>query len=120
MKEMIRRFRQAGVCVALGMVVGLTGCATMLGRTSSEVDLSLTSTGTVIMNGKVIRQSDLSHVLKSAGAGPATRIVVATDASAPMAAISSLTGQLATAGYGNVIFKRPRHAEANVVTRPGH
>ena len=103
----------------MGIMVGLAGCVSTPGRASQELHLSLTAVGTVMMDGKVVRRGDLSHALKAAGAEPVTRIIVATEAATPMPAISALTSQLATAGYGNVIFKRPRHAEANIVATPG-
>lgn len=71
------------------------------------------------MDGKVIRRADLPHALKAAGAGPATPIIVSMDATTPMTAISALTSQLATAGYGCVIFKGPRHAESQIIAKPG-
>ena len=120
MKETCRYIRRAGLGLGFGILIGLVGCISTPGGASSEVHLSLTAVGTIMMDGKVIRRDDLPRIIKTAGAGPATPIIVSTEAATPMPAISALTSQLATAGYGCVIFKRPRHAEATVIAKPGH
>jgi len=120
MKEMSRRIRQVGFCLGLGVLVSLTGCVSTPGREVGECHLSLTSVGTVVMNGAVIRRGDLSRALKASGARHATPIVVSTEDTTPMSAISALTSQLATAGYRCVVFKRPRHVETQIGLVPAH
>ncbi len=120
MKELSRCVRQAVICLGLGLLISLAGCVSSDVQRTGECHLTLTSTGTVVMNGAVIRRADLSHALRAAGAQPATPIVVSTDDATPMSAISALTSQLATAGYRCVLFKRPRHVETQVGPAPTH
>ena len=98
-------------------VLALTGCATTANSAAKQADtyeLRLSPSGTLQFDGKETPVDHLVKQLRSAGATPDSSIVIDIPADTPLSRVTAITGQLASAGYRKIIFKRPRHTEVSV------
>lgn len=112
------RYTAAAVVMAIGVMATVSGCVSTPAPETGEIHLTMTSVGTVLIDGKTVARSELPRLLKASGAEAGTPIVVAIPAKTPMTAVTALASQLASAGYRRVAFTRPRHVEAKADLAP--
>ncbi len=112
MNHMYRAMRTSLVGLLILVFASTGGCVSTTPDRADGIHLTLTSVGTLMLDGKVVERSALPGALKSCGASPSTPIIVAIPANTSMKVVSALTSQLASAGYTRVAFTRPRHADA--------
>lgn len=98
-----------------------TGCATTsrsAGKGLGRIELSLTESGSLILDEKPVAPERLAAALKSYGATPETAILIDIPANTSPTERRLLTSRLATAGFLKVMFKGPRHATATIAPPP--
>ena len=104
--------------LALIMVLSGIGCATNGGTSGGGLEvigLTLTASGTILLDGKAVAPERLPSKLKSLGATADTLISFSIPADTPPVQLKPLVSRLVSAGFPKVVFKGPRHAAASVL-----
>jgi biopolymer transport protein ExbD len=81
------------------------------GRTGS-IELSVSPSGTITIEDRVVPLPSLAKRLQSDGAGPGTCIRVLVPKDLPQAKIKEVAGHLARAGFRKVVFVTPKQVDA--------
>jgi biopolymer transport protein ExbD len=111
--------RQIIPCLMLALAISMTGCATtpaVSDHSSDSIALTLTASGTILLNGRETPPDRLAKRLRSAGATLDTPISIDIAADTPLASVSEITRRLASAGYRKILFKRPKHTAVSSQT----
>jgi hypothetical protein len=115
------RMRYKIPCLIFAGMLGLTGtgCRTTPSPGSQDpgaIELTLTSSGSILTAGKLTDLDHLARQLHRAGATLDTPITINIPADTPFASVSTITSRLASAGYRRILFKRPKRADASTQT----
>ena len=111
------------MAVAFTLILACSGIGCATGRATAgdgldAIELTLTGSGTLLLDGKAVALERLASKLKSHGATPDTEIRINIPADTSPSQRKSITSRLFSAGFLKVVLRGPRHAEASVVSPP--
>jgi biopolymer transport protein ExbD len=101
------------------IVLGMSGCGTTRDQSDKLViHITLSSSGTLEIDGKKTSTAELARKVKSMGATPRSRIEIAVPSDTSASAMADIARALATGGYRRVIFIKPRQFNVTTTNAP--
>jgi len=103
------------VCAAL--LACLAGCDQANEGGVPAVDIVLSPSGLITLNGTPVNVQNLPAKLKQAGAGRQTSVRVRVPDGTSRQTLQRLGAHLASGGYSRIVFSKPQKAHARVKRR---